>query len=139
MEAQLGRRSSYVWRSIMAAREVVERGSKWSIGNGEQVRIWKDRWLPNPSSFKVVSQRPPHADSELVASLIDMDRRGWDVPKVRNTFMTQEAQAILGIPISPRLPQDSLVWAWTPSGKFTVNSAYKVAQLLLREADQKLE
>ena len=34
-EAQLGRRPSYAWRSIMAAREVLERGSKWSIGNGE--------------------------------------------------------------------------------------------------------
>lgn len=74
-----------------------------------------------------------------MASLIDTDRRGWDVTKVRNTFMPQEAQVILGIPISPRLPQDSLAWAWTPSGKFTINSAYKVAQLLLRVADHKLE
>nr|XP_023911810.1 uncharacterized protein LOC112023433 [Quercus suber] len=127
MEAQLGRRPSYAWRCIMAAREIVARGSKWSIGNGEQVRIWTDRWLPTTRSFKAVSPRPPHAESELVASLIDMDRRGWDVTKVRNTFMPQEAQVILGIPISPRLPQDSLIWAWTPTGRFTVNSAYKVA------------
>ena len=72
----------------MAAREIVERGggSKWSIGNGEQVRIWSDRWLPTLSFFKVVSQRPPHAESELVVSLIDMDRRGWDITKVRNAF-----------------------------------------------------
>lgn len=43
MEAQLGRRLSYVWRSIMVAREIMARGSKWSIGNGEQVRIWAGR------------------------------------------------------------------------------------------------
>ena len=58
-EAQVGRRPSYAWRSIMAAREVLERGSKWSIGNGEQVSIWKDRWIPFPSSFKFASPRPP--------------------------------------------------------------------------------
>ena len=123
----------------MAAREVIERRSKWSIGNGEQVSIWKDRWIPSPNSFKVASPRPPHTDSELVASLIDKDRRGWDVSKVRNTFIPQEAQIILGIPVSPRLPQDSRIWAWTPSGNFTINSAYKVAQLLSSEADQMLE
>ncbi|KAF3975558.1 hypothetical protein CMV_001197 [Castanea mollissima] len=123
----------------VAAREIVARGSKWSIGNGEQVRIWADRWLPTPRAFKAVSPRPPHADSELVASLIDMDRRRWDVTKVRNTFLPQEAQVILGIPISPRLPQDSLIWAWTPSGRFTVNSSYKVAQMLLRKSNHKLE
>ena len=70
---------------------------------------------------------PPHSDFELVASIIDKERRGWDASKVRSTFMPQEAQVILGIPISPRLPQDSRNWAWTPSGNFTVNSAYKVA------------
>ena len=91
----------------MAAREVLERGSKWSIGNGEQVSIWKDQWIPSPSSFKVASPRSPHSDDELVASLIDKERRGWDVSKVRSTFMPQEAQVILGIPISPKLPQDS--------------------------------
>ena len=86
-EAQVGRRPSYAWRSIMAAREVLERGSKWSIGNGEQVRIWKDRWIPSPSSFKVASPRSPHSEDVLVATLIDKERRGWDVSKVRSTFM----------------------------------------------------
>ena len=52
--------------------------------------------------------------------------------------MPREAQVILGIPISPRFPQDSRNWAWTPNGNFTVNSAYKVAQLLSSEVDQKL-
>lgn len=120
-------------------KEIVARGSKWSIGNGEQVCTWADHWLPTPGSFKVVSPRPPHANSELVASHIDRDRRWWDVTKVRNTFFPQEAQVILGISISPRLPQDSLIWAWTPSGRFIVNSVYKVAEMLLRESNHKLE
>ena len=42
-EAELGRRPSYAWRSIWNAKKVVDRGAKWCIGNGEGVRIWKDR------------------------------------------------------------------------------------------------
>ena len=36
MEAQVGKKPSYVWRSLMAAREMVERGLRWCIGNGRK-------------------------------------------------------------------------------------------------------
>ena len=52
-EAQLGRRPSYIWRSIMAAKGIVELRSRWLIGNGEHVDIWKDRWIPTPDSWSV--------------------------------------------------------------------------------------
>lgn len=123
----------------MATREIVERGSRWAIGNGEKVSIWNDRWLPTLGAFKIVSPKPPQAESEMVADLIDMDRRSWDVAKLRRTFLPYEAKVILGIPKSPRLLSDSLIWAWTPRGTFTVNSAYKVAQTVLRVAYPKLE
>ena len=42
-EVQVGRNPSYAWRSIMAAKKVVTKGSRWIIGNGERVNIWKDR------------------------------------------------------------------------------------------------
>ena len=56
-EAQMGKSPSYAWKSIMAAKEVVVKGSKWIIGNGESVNIWKDRWILTSESFKVVSLR----------------------------------------------------------------------------------
>lgn len=111
----------------MAARSIVEKGSRWAIGNGEKMSIWEDHWLPTPEAFKVVSPKPLLTDSEVVAKLIDKNRRTWDVAKIRRMFLPHEANVILGIPLSPRLPSDSLIWAWTPRGNFTVNSAYKVA------------
>ena len=47
--------------------------------------------------------------------------------KVKNMFFPNEAELILSIPISARLPEDSLIWAWTSNGRLTVKSAYKVA------------
>ena len=133
LEAQLRSRPSYIWRSIVAVKEIIETGSRWNVGNGERVQIWRDWWLLTSESFKVISPRTTHPNSEMMASFINLETRSWDVTKVRNTFLPHKAQVILGIPISPRLPNDSLIWAWTPNGKFTVNNAYIVAQKCLQD------
>ena len=122
-----------MWRSILAARKVVERGSRWCIGNGESVQIWKDRWIPNPDSFRVISPVGAHSRMERVSSLLDTERRGWDVERVRNTFLPHEAEVILSIPISAGFLADSILWVGTPNGKFIVKSAYKIAQKVLKE------
>jgi len=48
MEARLGNRPLYAWRSIFNARGVLEGGIRWRVGNGEKIRIWKDKWLTSP-------------------------------------------------------------------------------------------
>ena len=40
-EVQLGYRPSYVWRSIMVAKDLIVKGSRWVIGNGEKVHIFR--------------------------------------------------------------------------------------------------
>ena len=132
-EAELGRRPSYAWRSMLAARKVVDSGSRWCRGNGERVHIWKDRWIPSPESFKVTSPIGGYTGMEKVSTLLDTDRRSWDVAKVKTIFLPHEVEMVLSIPISGRLPKDSIIWAWTTNGRFTVKSAYKVAQKVLKE------
>ena len=39
VEATVGRRPSYLWRSIMAAQHIVRRGARWWVGNGQKIRI----------------------------------------------------------------------------------------------------
>ena len=70
-EVQLGSQPSYVWRSIMVAKDIIVKSSKWTIGNGKGVHIWENRWLPTPKSFKVVSPRGSHMEVEMVSSLIN--------------------------------------------------------------------
>lgn len=36
-KATLGRHLSYAWRSIMSAQEVVSKGLRWQVGNGESI------------------------------------------------------------------------------------------------------
>jgi hypothetical protein len=71
LNARLGRRPSYAWRSIFQARDVLERGLGWRVGNGELIRIWGDRWLPPPNSILI---RNPHQELDCdsrVSKLID--------------------------------------------------------------------
>ena len=58
LEAQLGKNPSYTWRSLVAARGVLNRGLRWNTGNGQKARIWTDGWIPTPNSFMVVSPQP---------------------------------------------------------------------------------
>ena len=43
LNASLGSRPSYAWRSIMQGLEVVKRGSRWRVDNGKLIHIWKDK------------------------------------------------------------------------------------------------
>ncbi|KAF5480768.1 hypothetical protein F2P56_001484 [Juglans regia] len=52
LEAKMGSNPSYIWRSILSARELLQQGLQWRIGNWKSVRIWSDPWLPQPTSYK---------------------------------------------------------------------------------------
>lgn len=122
----------------MAAKGVIEKGSWWNIGNGRNVNIWKDRWIPIPEFFKVISPRPQDTDREKVLSLLDLERGTWDINLVRRTFLHYEVVVILGIPISPSPPNDSLIWAWTQNGNFMMRSVYQVACNWLKDSKHKI-
>ena len=139
MEAQLGHKPSYTWRSLMAAKEVIGKGLRWNIGNGRKVNIWADRWVPIPYSFKIIGPRPPYTTLDLVASLINSETGSWDISLVKENFIPHDVEAILSIPISPHLPDDSQIWTGTLNEKFTVRSAYHVAHKWLAEELNKVD
>ena len=137
LDAQVGRRPSFVWRSILAARDIIKKGSQWCIGNGQRIHIWNESWIPSQSSSKALNPWKPQYKEVMVANLINTDRRSWDAAKVRSILIPHEAETVLGIPISYRLPENSVIWAGTSNGCFTVKSAYGVAQNCLKEVSSR--
>ena len=51
LEAELGRKPSFVWRSLIAASEVVVRGSRWRVGDGSRILVLSSNWLPHRPIF----------------------------------------------------------------------------------------
>ena len=39
LDAEMGHNPSYVWHSLLSAREVLLAGSKWQVGNGDTIKI----------------------------------------------------------------------------------------------------
>ncbi|GMY35015.1 putative ribonuclease h protein [Fagus crenata] len=65
----------------------------------------------------------------MVADLIDPGRGVWKEEVVRRCFSLLDVASILQYPLLPSLPKDALTWWGTPSGKFSVKSAYHTAFL----------
>jgi hypothetical protein len=94
------------------------------VGDGKQIRIWGDRWIPIPSTFQVQSQPGSLPQDALVSSLIDLVTGGWNVALIRASFNATEADVICSLVPSPLGNADKNVWIASPNGCFTVKSAY---------------
>ena len=131
LEAPNSTSGSYAWKSILSARNVVWKGVVWRIGDGKTMCIKEDKWLPDQVYNSVTSPLPSIPPDAKVSLLIDEASRSWKDEVVRQLFLPHEVKKILSIPISSRLPHDSLIWSKTPSGIFSTQSAYR---LLANEA-----
>ena len=77
LNLKLGCCPSYTWRSIFRALEVIRSGTRWRVGNGRLIHIWEDKWLPTPTTYKVVSPPRPFDDFPMVSALIDHETKRW--------------------------------------------------------------
>ena len=126
-EATIGRNPSYAWRSLMAAQGVIRRGMRWQVGTGNQIRVWRDKWIPRPSTYKVITPKLPSLNGALVCELINRETKEWDRDKIEQWFLPEDRDEILGIPLSTTRNRDRIIWAENRSGKFSVKSAYILA------------
>lgn len=115
---------SLVWKSILAARDLIERGLRWRVGDGKKIKIWEDRWLPSRGSFKIQSPNKILPRSAIVKDLIQDADPVWKVELINLIFWEEEAKIILGIPLVSAHLEDKMIWALIKNGVFTVKSAY---------------
>ena len=64
----------------------------------------------------------------MAHDLIDNKSKEWKVDVVRQKFLAQDVEAIPSIPLSVNGARDKIVLAENKNGRFSVRSAYKVAQ-----------
>jgi hypothetical protein len=137
LQAPLGYNPSYAWRSIVNARAVLDRGLIWRVGNGESIKVWGDKWLPVPTSYKVHSPIRNLDLESRVCDRIDHDSGWWNVAVIRDTFIAPEAEAICSLALSPLGQPDKPVWVGTSNGRFSVKSAYHME--MARKAQERGE
>ncbi|WJZ86110.1 hypothetical protein VitviT2T_005601 [Vitis vinifera] len=122
LNAELGSNPSYMWRSILAAQDLLKRGCYWSIASGTKVQVWGDSWLPDSSNRLIIT--PPIAgfDGIKVDELIIEGL--WREDFIRDKFMARDADLILSIPLPMSSREDQISWSFDARGEYTARSGY---------------
>jgi hypothetical protein len=116
---------SSTWTAIAFGLDLLKKGLIYRVGNGNDIRVWRDNWIPRQTCLKVLSPRR-NCRIRRVSELLD-DQMRWKEDLVRNTFQQIDADIILKIKPSRRQANDVLAWQPEKSGSFSVRSAYKLA------------
>ncbi|KAK3222243.1 hypothetical protein Dsin_009268 [Dipteronia sinensis] len=86
----------------------------------DTLRVFKDKWIPKPSTFKVVYPLklcPNMKDNQFLTPF-----GGWDIKVIERNFCDDDMKAILSIPASARPSRDCLLWHYDDNGSFNVKS-----------------
>ncbi|KAL0415521.1 UNVERIFIED_CONTAM: putative mitochondrial protein [Sesamum latifolium] len=124
---------SFTWRSLLATRDILAAGLRWKVGDGRDIPIWGQPWLPRPGTFQLVARPAALSTHTRVADLIS-DTREWISHLIKAEFHPLDADCILGIALPDTATRDALVWHYEKHGKLSVRSAYEVARTLKMEA-----
>ena len=98
----------------------------------DKKQLWERYRVIAPGAILI---QIPLNSQALISDLIDGNLGVWKTALVRQVFLQQAAETILGIPLSIALSKDSLIWNSTPNGIFLVKRAYKIA-MGLREQNR---
>nr|XP_040244223.1 uncharacterized protein LOC120963597 [Aegilops tauschii subsp. strangulata] len=121
------------WRAILAGREILQMGVQWGIGNGEDVCILTDHWIPLFPPHRLHPLLPIPATAK-VKCLIDEEAGSWNEDSVRAFFRDDVAAEILRIPISRHGGMDFLRWPFTKYGEYTEHNYNDDISPMLRVA-----
>jgi len=131
LDFEIGKRPSFIWRSFMAAKDLLSHGIIWRIGDGTSIKVWGDNWLPNIGSLSFHSDLSLPCDAK-VSDFIDVSVKGWNCALIDKSFSAYVASIIKNIHLCPTLPPDKIIWNGTLNGIFSVKSAYHLGLDLLR-------
>jgi hypothetical protein len=125
--AQCPRSSSYTWRSIMHGKKLLDRGILWRVGDGKQINILRDRWIPEVVPGTMPTS-PSIGDNQTVNTLMRANEGQWNEAAIRKYFSDDIAERILSIPLSTEGCSDFPSWPHSKTGVYTVRSAYNLAR-----------
>ena len=138
LNAPLGTRPSFSWRSIHTAQKLIQQGARVVIGNGKNTRVWSERWLGASPATMVQSMRigaqqrnENWSDDMRVSELLISNGREWNMEMLNVLFTEEVKHSIISIRPAGTNSKDTYVWEFTKTGHYTVKSGYWVQTSIL--------
>ncbi|XP_019089170.1 PREDICTED: uncharacterized protein LOC109127977 [Camelina sativa] len=118
-----GNKPSFIWKSLLEGRELIKKGMRVLLGNGQTTNIWYDPWLIT------TPPRPPRRRDNINTDLTTVNElfleglpHRWNVNLLQELFIDEDVQQIIQIKLSPSEHPDLLGWHYNDSGLYTVKS-----------------
>ncbi|KAK0579421.1 hypothetical protein LWI29_026174 [Acer saccharum] len=99
-------------------------GSRWRIGRGNSVHVYSDRWIPRPTTFKVIS--PMKLNERVTVDSLKLASGHWNVDLLKENFLPDDVDMILSLPPVAPSVDDALLWHFESDGNYSVRSGYRV-------------
>ncbi|XP_075492475.1 uncharacterized protein LOC142530527 [Primulina tabacum] len=122
MQASLGSNPSFIWRSLLWSRSLLQEGLRWRVCAGEKISTFQDPWIPGIQSLS----RPPgyQFDLETVNTLIL--NGSWNETLLHKILPSYIVQEVMTLPIAIGSSEDSRYWFHDVKGKYSVKDVYKL-------------
>ena len=120
---------SSIWKACKKGGPIYVKGLKWSMRNGEKVRVWNDFWLPM-GTLRTLIEGPLNRDEDLITLNHCFDQNHeWQAQCLSFDLLEHILNAIKATPLSySHETEDSLQWAFSKNGFFSLKSAYLLAK-----------
>ncbi|XP_019184179.1 PREDICTED: uncharacterized protein LOC109179064 [Ipomoea nil] len=124
LSASLGHNPSYLWRSIVAAQNLLRDGVGRRIGNGRDTFVWGDCWLADVENPKLDTECYEELRYVTVSNLMSNDGL-WDQDLLRDLLLPTDVDRVLATPVAL---DKCDVWYWRNDirGQYTVKHGYRL-------------
>ncbi|KAL0444031.1 UNVERIFIED_CONTAM: hypothetical protein Slati_2125800 [Sesamum latifolium] len=116
---------SYAWRSILAAKPLLQTGCRWRIGDGSSIKITTTPWLLRPTTFQL-GMLPQSLGADATVNVLLDDDGEWNEKMIRSEFDSLDVEWILLTPTHTG-EADRLLWHYDKKRRFSVCSTYWLA------------
>ena len=88
---------------------MIAKGALWRVGDGKQIKIWVDSWLPTKHKTRITTLVIFGQENSCVEVLLDPIHRRWRTKVIDHVFEKAEAEIIKSIPLSSTSQPDVIV------------------------------
>ncbi|KAG7559476.1 Ribonuclease H-like superfamily [Arabidopsis thaliana x Arabidopsis arenosa] len=143
LNAPLGSRPSFAWKSIHEAQELLRQGTRAVIGNGASTDIWQHQWIQaKPAKAVQAVKKIPQSQYRFLSSLkyvkdlLDRSGREWKVDLLSDLFPENIKNQIIQIRPRGCKTSDRIAWDYTRDGHYSVKSGYWVLMEVVKQKSQ---
>lgn len=96
LEAKCGLKISSIWKKFVWGREIILEGYRWRVGNGKNIKVFEDPWVPRPNTFRIYNRSimPPN----MHVSDLKLDNGAWNEEFIGKVLGEDDVDIILSMP-----------------------------------------